>query len=119
MKNANRVAFNTLINYLQVIINVIVGLFTVRLVFGALGIVDYGVYNLLAGVITIMTFVSESLSQTSIRYISVILGQRGDIRSVFSSCFSLHLYLGVGLVIILEIISLFLFNGLLNIPEST
>ena len=118
MSNANRVAFNTAINYIQVLLNVAIGLFTVRLLFGALGVVDYGVYNLLAGVITIMTFISESLSQTSIRFISITIGQKGDVRSVFSTCFSLHLYLGLALVFILEIISLFLFDGVLNIPES-
>ena len=120
MNTVNRVAVNTTVNYVQLILNVLIGLLTVRFVLQSLGEIDYGLYNLIAGVITLITFISESLSQTSIRFISISLGQ-GDsknLKHVFSSCFSLHLYMAVILAIILEIVGLFLFNGFLNIPSD-
>lgn len=120
VNTVKRVAFNTIVNYIQLILNVLIGLLTVRFVLQSLGEIDYGIYNLIAGVITLITFISESLSQTSIRFISVGLGQ-GDaenLRRVFSSCFSLHLYMAILLVVILECIGLFLFDGFLNIPAE-
>ena len=120
MNTVNRVAFNTIVNYIQLILNVLLGLLTVRFVFRSLGDIDYGIYNLIAGVIVLITFISESLSQTSVRFISIGLGQGNNdgLKHVFSSCFSLHLYLALLLSLILEIVGLFLFDGFLVIPED-
>lgn len=118
MKPANRVVVNTTVNYIQLFINMLIGLFTVRILLESLGIVDYGIYNLIGGVITIITFVSSSLSQTSIRFISVSLGKKdlNETRKTFSACFTLHFYLAAVLAGILEIAGIFLFDGFLNIP---
>lgn len=120
MQSANRVAVNTVIQYIQLIVNVLVGLISVRLILGALGRDDYGIYSLVAGVIALISFISTSIAQTSVRYISVSLGT-GDVKAVketVSSCFSLHLYMSLVLVALLEALAPFLFNGFLNIPES-
>lgn len=120
MNTVNRVAFNTVLQYIQLVVNVIVGLFTVRIVLRALGEVDYGVYNVVGGIITLITFISTSLSQTSVRFLSVSIGRgdKEDTRKTFSSCFSMHLYMAITLCVVLEIVGLFLFDGFLNIPEE-
>lgn len=120
MNTVNRVAINTVLQYVQLVVNVIVGLFTVRIVLDALGEIDYGVYNLIGGVITLITFISTSLSQTSVRFLSVSVG-KGDMnntRETFASCFSMHFYMAIALCMVLEFVGLFLFNGFLNIPEN-
>ena len=120
MDNVRRVAVNTIANYIQLVLNVLIGLLTVRFVFQSLGEIDYGIYNLIAGVITLISFISESLSQTSIRFISFSIGQ-GDLRKlkqIFSSCFSLHLYMAIALVVIIEFVGVFLFDGFLEIPTE-
>ncbi len=118
MNSANRVAFNTALQYIQLVVNVGIGLFTIRIILGALGKVDYGIYNLIGGVITLITFISTSLSQTSIRFLSVSIGKRDleDTRKTFASCFSMHFYMAVFLCVVLEIVGFFLFDGFLNIP---
>ncbi|MBQ8969414.1 MAG: hypothetical protein IJ064_06760 [Bacteroidaceae bacterium] len=120
MTNAHRVAVNTGINYIQLILNVVFNLLTVRIILQSLGEIDYGIYNLIAGVIALITFISESLSQTSVRFISVSMGEQRntETKSVFSSCFSLHLYMGGALAVLLELIGIFLFDGFLNIPPD-
>lgn len=120
MQSAVRVAYNTVYNYIQLVLNVVIGLITVRIVLQSLGDVDYGIYHLIAGVVTLMSFISESLSQTSIRFISVSLGEKDDRETseVFASCFSLHVYMGIILCVILELVGLFLFDGFLNIPTT-
>ena len=120
MQAANRVAVNTIIQYVQLIVNVLVGLISVRLILNALGKDDYGIYSLVGGVIALISFISASISQTSIRYISVALGT-GDIylvRKTVSSCFSLHFYMSLVLAIVLELLVPLLFTGFLNIPET-
>ena len=120
MNNSSRVAFNTIINYSQLVLNVIVGILSVRIVLRSLGEVDYGIYNLVAGVVAIIAFISESLSQTSVRFLSVSLGRKitEHTKNIFSSCFSMHLYMALGLTIVLEIAGFVLFDSFLNIPAN-
>lgn len=120
MQAAKKVAVNTSVQYVQLILNVLIGLLSVRIILKSLGEVDYGVYNLLGGVITLISFIRNSLTQTSIRFISVSMGT-GDleqVRHTFNACFSLHLVIGLALAVLLEIVGLFLFDGFLNIPED-
>lgn len=119
MNNVNRVAINTILQYFQLIVNVLVGFITVRIILGALGKVDYGIYSLILGVVVLIAFISTALAQTSIRFLSVSYGT-GDVektKEIFASCFSVHLYMSLVLFVLLEVIGLFLFDGFLNIPE--
>ena len=75
MQTANRVAFNTVVNYIQLVLSVVIGLVSVRLILAALGKVDYGIYDVVGGVVGLLSFVSSSLSQASMRFISVSLGK--------------------------------------------
>lgn len=120
MQSANRIAINTVVQYIQLIVNVLVGLLSVRLILGALGKSDYGIYSLVGGVIALVSFISASVSQTSIRYISISLASNhsSHIKQTVSSCFSLHLYLAFFLVAILELLCPFFFTGFLNIPPE-
>lgn len=120
MKAANRVAINTFVQYIQLILNVIIGLYSVRVILNALGASDYGIFDLIAGVVGLLTFISNSLSQTSMRYLSVCLGKddANNTRKTFSTCFWLHILISVSLSIILLSVSPFIFNGILNIDES-
>lgn len=120
MQNANRVARNTVIQYLRLVINLVVALFSVRLIFNSLGPDDYGIYDVVAGVIAFMGFIDASLSQTSIRFLSVSLGEanKEKIVATFNSCFWLHFGIATITVIILETVSFFLFDGFLNIHTS-
>lgn len=120
MQTANRVAFNTVVNYIQLVLNVVIGLVTVRLILAALGKVDYGIYDVVGGVVTLLSFVSNSLSQASMRFISVSLGKNDieDMQRTFRTCFWLHVLVAVILSLIIEIVGLFLFDGFLDIPND-
>lgn len=118
--NINRVAVNTIIQYVQLVLNVVIGLISVRLILNALGASDYGIYDLIGGVVAMLSFITATLSQTSMRFLSVSLG-KGDVletKKTFSACFWLHIYIGCILVFVLSIVGLFLFNGALNIPSD-
>lgn len=120
MQIANKVAVNTAIQYTRLLLNFVISLYSVRVILNALGASDYGVYDVIAGIIAILGFLNSSLSQTSIRYLSVSLGKNNlsDLRNTFNNCFWLHLFIAIGIVVVLEFVGLFIFDGFLNIPQE-
>lgn len=120
MNNSSRVAFNTAIQYVQLICNVLIGLISVRLILNALGQVDYGIYDVVGGVVGLFAFITSSLSQASMRFMSIRVGE-GDvdrIRQTFSTCLWLHVAIALLLVLVIEIAGFFIFDGFLNIPAE-
>lgn len=118
--NINKVAINTIIQYVELILNVLIGLVSVRLILNALGASDYGIYDLIGGIVALLGFITTTLSQTSMRFLSVSLGagNNDETKKTFSSCFWLHIYIGCIICVILGIVGLFLFDGALNIPAE-
>lgn len=120
MKDSTRIANNTIIVYGQLIITTIISLFVTRYVLKALGEEDYGIYMLVAGVVAMLNMFSSSLSNTAMRYMGHSLGT-GDIdaaRKTFNTTMSLHIKIGVLLIVILEIGGWVMFQWFLNIPEA-
>lgn len=120
MQAANKVALNTGILYGRMLFTMAVSLYATRLVLNALGSTDYGIFNLVAGVIAMLSFLNAAMTTSTQRYLSYYQGKQ-DIamqRKVFTNSLLLHLIIGLVLVAVLEICSLFLFNGFLNIPAD-
>lgn len=118
--SGKRVVGNTIIMYVQLVLNVLIGLVSVRIILNALGQSDYGVYDVIGGIVGLLSFISNSLAQSSMRFISVSLG-KGDeeeTNSIYNACFWLHLGIATALCLLLEIVGIFLFDGFLNIPED-
>lgn len=110
MKTSTKVFFNTVVLYAKIVISMAISLISVPLVLSALGASDYGLYNLVAGVVAMLSFLSSSLTVSSQRYMSVAMGTNDHdrINIVYNSSFWLHLLLGAVVVIILECGSLFI-----------
>ena len=95
-------------------------LFSTRFILIALGDIDYGIYNLLSGIILLLSFVNAAMTVTTQRYLSVSQGS-GDLlqqNRIFINSLVLHIILAVIVIILIEISGLFIFNGFLNIPEQ-
>lgn len=78
MTNTSRIAKNTLMLYFRQILIMLVSLYTVRVVLNTLGAEDYGIYNVVAGVVTMFGFLSGTMASASQRYFSWALG-RGEV----------------------------------------
>ncbi|MGS2738012.1 MATE family efflux transporter [Sinomicrobium sp. M5D2P17] len=120
MNAANRVFFNTLTLYGRMAVSVVVGFYSTRLILNALGSTDYGVFSLVAGVILMLSFLKNAMATSTQRFLSFYQGNN-DIKKqkeVFTNSLLLHIVIGVILVLVLEVIGLFLFDGFLNIPEN-
>ncbi len=120
MQAANKVALNTSILYLRMFITVTFTLLSTRYVLNALGAVDYGIFNLISGVIAFLSFLNAAMSISTQRYFSFHQG-KGDFEmqeNVFKNSLLLHFFLGFLIVGLLELAGLFLLNGFLNIPSE-
>lgn len=120
MKSNNRIIANTFILYAKIIICMVISLLTVPMVIQALGQSDYGLYNLVAGVIAMLAFLNASMTVVTQRYMSVTLGS-GDfpkLNAIYNAGLRIHIILGLFIVLILEVLAPFLFGGLFNIPSD-
>ena len=122
IKPVNRVVLNSAILYVKMGISVIVVFFSTRLVLEALGADDFGVYNLVAGIISMLSFLKSAMAGSTQRYLSYYQG-KNDVeiqRKIFINSIGLHILIGLALVLFLEIIGVFLFDidGLLKIDPD-
>lgn len=120
MQPSKRIAINTLAQYVRTIINLILTLYSSRLVLGTLGVEDYGIYSLVAGVVSLLSFLTNSLVGSTQRFLSVSQG-KGDLdnlKVVFGNSLLLHIMLGAVITLVLESLMPFIFDGFLNIPEN-
>lgn len=119
MKISTRVFFNTVVLYFKVILSLAIALVTVPLVLKSLGASDYGLYNLVAGVVAMLSFLNSSMTVSSQRYMSVAMGENNyeKINLIYNASFILHFGLGLVLIIALEIIGIFAIDHLNIQPE--
>ena len=117
---STRVFINTAAQYSKTIINVVLSLYSTRLILGILGSEDYGIYSLVGGIVAMLSFITNSLTVATQRFISYYQG-KNDVKAstlVFNNSFFIHLFLGIIVFGLLEFAGLFLFDGYLNIsPE--
>ena len=119
MQTSIKVVFNTVILYIKVILSLVIALISVPLVLKALGASDYGLYNLVAGVVAMLAFLNNAMTVSSQRYMSVAIGENNDIKinAIFNTSFLLHCILGIFIIIVFEIIGIFAIDKL-NIPNN-
>ncbi len=119
-QNNKRIAKNTLMLYIRMFFVMAVSLYTSRVVLQTLGVEDYGIYNVVGGVITILGFVNSSLSGTGARFITYALGEGNKEKQaqVFSTVLIIHYILAILIVILGETIGLWFVYHKLVIPAD-
>lgn len=118
--NHKRIAKNTLLLYFRMFITMAIGLYTSRIVLQALGISDYGVYNVVGGIITMLSFLNAGMVASSQRFISYELG-RNDIQQlkiVFCTSVNIHFLIALIAFILAETLGLWFINTQLNIDAE-
>lgn len=119
-QNNKRIAKNTLFLYIRMFIMLAVGLFTSRVVLDALGETDYGIYNIIGGVVVLFSFLNQALTSATQRFLNFNLG-RGDMDNVEKIfCMSMNSYLILSAVFLVaaETVGLWFVNTQLNIPAE-
>ena len=116
----NRLAKNTALLYLRMMVIMIINLYSVRLVLNILGAEDYGIFNVIAGVITMLASVSSVLQTATQRYYSYAIGENKleYLQNIFSSSIYIYLILSFVIIILGETVGLWFINTQLLIPPE-
>lgn len=118
--NNKRIAKNTLLLYLRMLILMVISLYTSRVILNALGVEDYGIYNVVGGVVTMFSLLSTSLSSSISRFLTFELG-RGNLeklKSTFSTSIIIQSILALIIILLAETVGLWFVNTKLVIPTE-
>lgn len=118
--NNKLIAKNTMYLYVRMLFTMIVGLYTTRVVLQVLGESDYGLYNVIGGILTMFTMISAALQTGTQRFLSFAIGEKNEdkLKKTFSIALGLHVITAAIIVILAETIGLWFLNSYINIPEG-
>lgn len=118
--NNKRIAKNTLLLYVRMLFGMLVSLYTSRVILQTLGVEDYGVYNVVGGVISMFTFLNGAMSSATSRYITFEIGKGNmeQLKKVFSTSLQIHAIIALLIVILGETVGLWFLMNELVIPDG-
>lgn len=114
-----RIAKNTLLLYIRMLFLMAVNLYASRVILNALGVEDFGIYNVVGGVVAMFNVLSGSLSAAISRFITYELGKgnQENLNKIFSSAVTIQLGLAGIIILLAETIGIWFLNVKMNIPE--
>lgn len=120
MSEGKRIAKNTGFLYIRMTIVMVVTLFTSRVVLQTLGVVDYGLHNVIGGVVTMLSFINSTASSATSRYLTFSLGNSKAYRysDVFNTAFVIHLVIAFIILILAETVGLWYVYNKMVIPAE-
>lgn len=119
-ENNKRIAKNTLLLYIRMFLTMGVSLYTSRIVLNTLGVEDFGIYNVVGGVVMMFAFLNNAMTAGTQRFLSFELGRANlkQFRKIFSMSINTHFVIAVIILIIAETIGLWFLNMKLVIPAE-
>lgn len=126
--NNKRIAKNTLLLYVRMAILMVVNLYTSRIVLEKLGIEDFGLYNAVAGFISMFALMTNSLTAAISRFLTFELGKisvasdctyaRQRLKEIFSTSIIIQVVIGFVIIVLCETVGVYFLNTEMNIPED-
>ena len=115
-----RIAKNTLMLYIKMGVTMLVSLYTSRVVLQTLGVDDFGIYNVVGGVVVLFSFLNAAMSSATQRFLNFELGKKDlvQVARVFSMSLTVHWVIAGTVLILAETIGLWFLNSELNIPAE-
>lgn len=118
-QNNKRIAKNTLFLYFRMFLMMIISFYTSRLILNTLGVVDFGIYNAVGGVTALLSFVTNSMTEATQRFIIFEQGKiEGNPNRIFCQCVNAHLLCALFFTLLLETVGLYFLNTKMIIPED-
>lgn len=115
-----RIAKNTIMLYVRMLLSIVVSLYTSRVILQTLGVEDYGIYGVVGGVVGILSFLNASMSGATSRFLTFAMGRRDFqlLRKTFSSAMIVHLTIAIIVFVISETVGVWFLCNKLVIPEG-
>lgn len=116
--NNKRIAKNTLLLYVRMFFTMAVTLYTSRIVLSALGVEDFGIYNVVGGVVSMFGFINAAMSSATQRYLTFSLGKNDfcQLQKIFNISLSIHALISVLVIVLAETIGLWFLYNKMTIP---
>ncbi|WP_314664356.1 MATE family efflux transporter [Prevotella aurantiaca] len=114
------IAKNTLLTYVRMLFNLIVSLYTSRVILQVLGVDDLGTYQIVGGIVSIFTFIGGSMAGATSRFLAyeIPLGNIERLKKTFAASLNVNLSAALLLILICETIGLWLVKNILSIPSG-
>jgi len=118
--NNKRIAKNTVLLYIRMLLSIVVSLYTSRVVLQTLGVDDYGIYGVVGGVVVMFSFLNASMSGATSRFITFALGKESkeEVNKTFSTALIIHIGIALAVIILSETIGFWFLEKKLVIPED-
>lgn len=115
-----RIAKNTILLYARMILAMGISLYTSRIVLAQLGVTDFGVYNVVGGVVSMFSVLNSAMASSTQRYLTFELGRKNfpRLNLVFNTGFQIHLLIALVAVILTETFGLWFLNNEMKIPAD-
>lgn len=120
MRASHRIIFNTGITYARAVVTALISLYSTRIVLEILGASDYGLFNVIGGIVAMLTFLNAAMTTSTQRYLSFNLG-KGDlslVKKIFANSIVIHLVIGLLVVFIIEAAASYLIGSKLQIAPD-
>ena len=119
-QNNKRIAKNTLMLYVRMFLIMIVSLYTSRIILQALGIEDFGLYNVVGGVVVLFTFLNNAMVTSTQRFLNYEIGRHNldEAQKVFSASLNIHTIIAGAFLLLAETVGLWFLNRYIQIPEG-
>lgn len=119
-ENSKRVAKNSIILYMRMFFLMIIGFYTSRVILKSLGVVDFGIYNVVGGVVALFSVISKSLSSACSRFLNFEMGKgdKNSLKIVFSSSLTIQIFIAIIIFILCEIFGVWFLNYKMVIPPD-
>lgn len=118
--NNKRIARNALLLYFRMLFMMVVSLYTSRVVLSTLGVEDYGIYNVVGGIVAMLGFLNGSMSNAVQRYLSFEIGKgnKEGVSRIFNVSLQAHAGIALSVFVIMEIAGVWYLNRYMNIPSD-
>ena len=118
-ENNKRVAKNTFALYFRMLLTMLVTLYTSRIILNVLGVEDYGVYNIVAGIVVMIDFINAALYGASLRFMTYVMDDTILVRNrIFSTIKFVHFLISIFTIIIGETIGIWFLHNFMVIPPE-
>lgn len=117
-KDNKRIAKNTIILYIRMIVMMGISFYTTRVILNALGVEDYGIYNVVGGLVAMFSLLSSSLSSSTSRFITFGLGKgdKAELQKIFTASVNINIILAIIVIIAIETFGIWFLNNKMTIP---
>lgn len=118
--NNKRIAKNTLVLYFRMIFLMVISLYTSRVILDALGVEDYGIYNVVGGFVALFGLISAALTSACSRFLNFEMGKGDGQRQnvVFSTALTIQWTLAIIVFVIAEVVGVWYVNNVMVIPAE-